>query len=145
MNNQQFLALVKGADGKDGKDGMDGMAADVSDLRQTVGDLQTQVNDISILVQKLATSTTTPPSAKTHIVLVADREAKYWRYIDDDLDKTMQVYPAIDVVPPPTTFSVGQMPKLVVYKNGTPVSKAEGQREVEDYLKLLRDGRVTFD
>ena len=79
------------------------------------------------------------PKSVTHYVLVADREASYWRRTGELAARAQEAYSQIRITPPPS-FAVGALPQMVAYKDGDPIGAFRGQRQVEDALATLARG-----
>ncbi len=116
-NSTQISALVS-APGPD----LSGFDARLASLENRLGDWQPR------------------QEAETYYALVADRQAGYWPRLRDEYSRAAEVYQGIRLAPPPPS-GVGRLPRLVAFRDGTPVGNIGGAREVSEALQNLSRGK----
>jgi len=75
----------------------------------------------------------------SHIVLVAPSSASYWLRLQQDFKAASEHYTGMRHMEPPE-FSVGPIPALVAYSDGTPIKTWRGAREVSTALSQVARG-----
>lgn len=78
-----------------------------------------------------------------HMVLVADSKADYWSRLGDEYERARNYFSAFRLAPPPTTFSE-PMPQLVLYRDGNPIKRYIGLREVSEALQKVYRGEFAL-
>jgi len=78
-------------------------------------------------------------TGEQHVVVIADRNAPWWRRLNEQVIKTQQTYSGVQVAPLPE-FPIGVIPQAVVYENKVPIRVVKGENEVLDLLSRLSRG-----
>ncbi len=76
------------------------------------------------------------PTQKTHIVIVADKDANYWPRLEKEIKEAENYASRITVAPPPSKFTV-EHPQIVFYKDGSWKKRFVGSRAVSEILNQI--------
>lgn len=126
-----------GPQGPPGKDGRDGIDADPATLDALAG-------RVAVLEAKCDTAPPPPgPVAATYADLVVRTDTDYWRWMEAEVKRAQGAF-SIRVVEAPEVHQFGVLPKLVFYRDGTPIGNVTGVNEVRLTLSRLRDGELPF-
>ena len=77
------------------------------------------------------------PTARRHIVIIADEGASYWPRLLSEIQRARDHFYEIRIAPPNPEGYSGEMPQAVEYVNGTPHKLHEGLRNVSSLLDSI--------
>ncbi len=134
----------------------DKLAAEIASLKQLLAKLQRTPGPIGPIGKTGGTGPTGPigprglqgqigPAAildtqASHMVLVADTAADYWKSVRSAFDNARQRYHSIRRSDLPE-YPIGEVPQLVVYRDGKPIDVFRGKRDVESALRKVSRGK----
>ena len=124
---------VTGPPGKDGRDGKDAPQIDYE------GILEVRLNELRLEFDaKLANLAPNP--LPDHIVVIYKEDAGYAYRIGSLLTKAQDKFTPITATQP--TSYAGQLPAIVAYKRGSPISMQFGERAVAAHLSAIARGNI---
>lgn len=132
---QGFVAI-------DGRFTKIGVRLDKLESREECVDCTPQLVAISQRLDALETRVASDEQADpfpVYYTLVADQGAEYWPRLRGEYARASEAFQGIRLAPPPAS-GVGQLPRLVAFRAGTPLGNVGGSREVSDALRLLSQG-----
>lgn len=133
-NTTQITALAT-APGVD----LSGVDARLAEIERRLGRSEGDSQRLADLEGRLGDWSPPAPSA-TYYALVADRQAEYWHRLRDEYARAAEAYQGIRLAPPPPN-GAGRLPRLVAFRDGTPIGDIGGSREVSEALLAISRGK----
>jgi hypothetical protein len=121
------------------KTDMVSVKSDLVSIKSTLMTINTSVTNIANRLSVIeGKPQPPPPEQETHVVIVADQKASYWQRLGQEVENARAYYSAIRVAPPPS-FSI-PLPQLVLYRDGVPIYRSSGLRDVSTDLQRMVRG-----